>query len=567
MARDREVELVCIDVSGTIAEGSLGAPLPGAVEAVRHIAERLPVRFVTNVTSQPARAIVDHLRKERLLEDPDALFTPATTARRVLEGERAAGVLLADGPVCADLDWFREDPEGPSVLVATEGHDLRIADLDPDGDPAVRTILLTLVLFALATPALATDGVLEINQTCAVETGCFAGDTAGFPVTIIEPERATVLTSRLIVPDENTDGILISTSDVGIDLNGFAIVRSGCEGATDDCSTCARDRLRRGRAPSSSNNGISVKNGSITGMGCHGVVLGNQTEVTNLRVRWNGSVGSTSAWSRPSRATRPTATGATGSPPAMARPSRGTRATITQATGFETGAASTVSGNTVYENRSDGISASFGSTVSAIRPPATSAVGSAPTLLRPSRATRSSISRDVGISAGASSTVQNNTVQGTALDGIQAGDGCNIRDNTVSSAALDGISVGFEASVSRNVVSDNSGRGISASTSANVIGNSANSNGSDGIFTGNASTVRSNTVNLNGGDGLEVGDGSNVSDNVARSNGDFGLRAESTLVGFSQNVFGNNNGGPANPQTSSGTNLGGNQCDTSTTCP
>ena len=40
------------------------------------------------------------------------------------------------------------------------------------------------LLLALAAPALAVDGVLEINQTCAVQTGCFVGDTAGYPVTI-----------------------------------------------------------------------------------------------------------------------------------------------------------------------------------------------------------------------------------------------------------------------------------------------------------------------------------------------------------------------------------------------
>jgi HAD superfamily hydrolase (TIGR01458 family) len=145
MASDRGVDLVCLDISGTIAEGSLGAPLPGAVDAVRRVAERLPVRFVTNVTSQTSAAIVEHLRREQLLEDPETLFTPATTARRVLEGERASGVLLADGPVRADLDWFREDPDGPSVLVATEGHDLRIADLQP----AFRRLLDGAALYAL----------------------------------------------------------------------------------------------------------------------------------------------------------------------------------------------------------------------------------------------------------------------------------------------------------------------------------------------------------------------------------------------------------------------------------
>lgn len=51
---------------------------------------------------------------------------------------------------------------------------------------ARRTIVLgTLGAAALSSiPASASDGVLEINQTCAIQTGCFAGDTAGLPVTI-----------------------------------------------------------------------------------------------------------------------------------------------------------------------------------------------------------------------------------------------------------------------------------------------------------------------------------------------------------------------------------------------
>ena len=39
-------------------------------------------------------------------------------------------------------------------------------------------------MFAL--PAFADEGVLEINQVCAVNTGCFVGDSAGFPVTIMD---------------------------------------------------------------------------------------------------------------------------------------------------------------------------------------------------------------------------------------------------------------------------------------------------------------------------------------------------------------------------------------------
>lgn len=145
MSEPHAIELVCLDISGTVVEGSAGPALPGAVEAVRRIAARLPVRFVTNVTSRPCAQLVRHLQELGLLDDPEALFTPATTARRVLADERGAGVLLADGPVREDLDWFREDPEGPSVLVATEGHDLRIRDLQP----AFRRLLDGARLFAL----------------------------------------------------------------------------------------------------------------------------------------------------------------------------------------------------------------------------------------------------------------------------------------------------------------------------------------------------------------------------------------------------------------------------------
>jgi hypothetical protein len=49
---------------------------------------------------------------------------------------------------------------------------------------SMRLLLTLLLLLALVPPALAVDGVLEINQTCAEQTGCFTGDAAGFPVTI-----------------------------------------------------------------------------------------------------------------------------------------------------------------------------------------------------------------------------------------------------------------------------------------------------------------------------------------------------------------------------------------------
>jgi len=46
---------------------------------------------------------------------------------------------------------------------------------------AETALLLCSLLLAVATPALATDGVLEINHTCAAGPGCFSGDGAVTP--------------------------------------------------------------------------------------------------------------------------------------------------------------------------------------------------------------------------------------------------------------------------------------------------------------------------------------------------------------------------------------------------
>ncbi len=86
----------------------------------------------------------------------------------------------------------------------------------------MRQSLYLLLLLAVAHPAFASDGVSEINQTGATQTGCFSGDTTGFPVTITTPGSYR-LTSRIVLPNENTDGIVVSTSSVTLDLNGFEI--------------------------------------------------------------------------------------------------------------------------------------------------------------------------------------------------------------------------------------------------------------------------------------------------------------------------------------------------------
>jgi hypothetical protein len=81
----------------------------------------------------------------------------------------------------------------------------------------MRHWMLLLLVLIFATPALAVDGVLEINQACAVQTGCFAGDTAGFPVTIDGGVgKSYRLTANLVVPDVETTAIEVRATEVQI---------------------------------------------------------------------------------------------------------------------------------------------------------------------------------------------------------------------------------------------------------------------------------------------------------------------------------------------------------------
>ena len=181
--------------------------------------------------------------------------------------------------------------------------------------------------------AFASDGVLEINHACAINGGCFSGDNAGYPITIDGNAGASYrLTSNLIVPNENTHGMRVDTSSISIDLNGFEIVRSGCEGTKVSCMPETGTGV--GILIAFDTFGASVSNGSITGMGSHGADLGgNQSEAKDLRVRWNRQYGIRS----------------------------GNGSTISDNTaynnglqGIRAGQGSTISGNTVFENGAKG---------------------------------------------------------------------------------------------------------------------------------------------------------------------------------------------------------------------
>jgi hypothetical protein len=116
--------------------------------------------------------------------------------------------------------------------------------------------------------AFASDGVLEINQACAVNSGCFTGDDPGFPVTISE-SGSYRLTGSLEVSSADDTAIDIDASRVAIDLNGFQVKGPVvCGNVPLECNESGT-----GIGISSGRDRHSIRNGFIHGFGHIGINL------------------------------------------------------------------------------------------------------------------------------------------------------------------------------------------------------------------------------------------------------------------------------------------------------
>ncbi len=276
---------------------------------------------------------------------------------------------------------------------------------------ASKALLIT--LSSAFSIAFATDGVLEINQTCALNGGCFGGDGAGYPITIDgSAGRSYRLTGDLVVPVGDADGIHITGSRITIDLNGFQIASDGCENATTLCTAATGDG--DGIKMETGTRSATVRNGSIVGMMGTGVHLGSQSRVEGLQVRWSGSAG------------------------------------------VYVGSDSVVVGNTAVDNDSRGIWAFQGSV---IKDNVSNGNGDDGIFCNGGYCLISGHNTSEngadGIWASASSTVIGNTARGNSEDGIDAFGGSAIRNNSVSRNTAYGMNLDTNAGYGGNVVYDN----------------------------------------------------------------------------------------------------------------
>jgi len=125
--------------------------------------------------------------------------------------------------------------------------------------------------------AVASDGVIEINQACADAGGCDESDAPGLPVTLSGPG------SYLLTSDLNHDPVLHGSasiisvgSDVTLDLNGFTL-RSTSTCQPGNCDAAAVQGVS---GPFTER--VTVKNGRVVGVSANCIWLGDRARVERV---------------------------------------------------------------------------------------------------------------------------------------------------------------------------------------------------------------------------------------------------------------------------------------------
>lgn len=330
----------------------------------------------------------------------------------------------------------------PNLPLTCEGRSLR--------GPAPALIALLTVLL-ISSPALATDGVLEINETCAVQTGCFAGDAPGYPVTITGSiDRSFRLTSDLVVGDPNTDGIEISISRVEIDFNGFSLIGFSLGSGTGNGVT-------GGGVDGSFAGYATLRNGAIRGARNLGVALGGAADVRIERMTLESNAGG----------------GVALGDGAVVVDSRIIDNGSSSFDGVAVGERAIVRGNSVHGSGGRGIYAS-----------------------------------DHAI-------VEHNVVTNSGGDGIEVEVSSLVARNVSSDNAGRGIAATFGGgTIAHNTVATNGGDGIDAAGRSLVIANTVRANMGHGVDAAAFSSVRDNTVSGNAMVGLSLDPGVLYSQNA-----------------------------------------------------
>jgi len=124
-----------------------------------------------------------------------------------------------------------------------------------------------------------------IDQTKALAGNALPGDAPGFPVTISQ-RGSYKLTSNLVVP-AGVGGILVTASDVSIDLNGFAITGANTCSGFGATVVCTHSGSAAGIEAAAGVTDVQVRNGAVDGFEKAGMWLNQRSTIDRVKARFN----------------------------------------------------------------------------------------------------------------------------------------------------------------------------------------------------------------------------------------------------------------------------------------
>lgn len=390
-------------------------------------------------------------------------------------------------------------------------------------------------LALFGTTALAGEGVLEINQACAVDGGCFSGDGAGFPIEITN-SGSYRLTSDLDVTEAddapNTDGILVNVSDVSLDLNGFSIsgpVSCDSTPATSCSNTGSGNGVSVDFSANPTPQDVTLRNGTIRGMGNNGIGLPEGSRVINVHAVENGDVGMRIDSSGSIRDIVARRNGSSGIHIGPSSTAVNIHSAGNGHDGASVGEDSLISHSAFLQNRAHGV---FGSTNITVRDSAISGNGFAGVDLSSGNSVLDSEVNNnggAGVTGGNQMIIENTASRGNASHGIIVGQGSVIRGGQVSNNGADGINATAQITIENTVSENNANGGMDVSQGSVIRGSVAALNGVNGIF-------------LRGGDSLVID--STAVNNGSGLGGDDGIDCDLGTSGIKGNVMAGNDGQP-----------------------
>ena len=156
------IKAVLCDIGGVLYVGDV--PIEGAIEAVRHLKQHYPIRFLTNTTQKTSAQVVDKLQELGFKIDANEVLTALDVTKMFLQSKKSTAKFLLTDDALAFFEDMKEYPQ-KYVVVGDAQDNFSYANLNA----AFRVLNSGAELVAIAKNKYFKDADNELSM----DAGCF----------------------------------------------------------------------------------------------------------------------------------------------------------------------------------------------------------------------------------------------------------------------------------------------------------------------------------------------------------------------------------------------------------